>query len=168
MIKCVTYIFENSLSNFKINYGRIAHKLTKLMHTKSKVWACESQILKSPNHASIFSRVRKGNTIMRKQTCGKAARSLGGLGILHVKTMEHIKSILRLCKGKPKMSSRNLYTQTIIEITKVLKLKRRTESSNKRGNMLGVVHCENNVIYIEKKINDSTLGLKDEQGIVSK
>ena len=90
MIKGATKIPENSLSSFKMNSGRMAHELTQLMHTKRKVWARESQILESPNHASILSGVRQGNTIMRKQTCRRIARSLGRLRILHVKTMEYI------------------------------------------------------------------------------
>ena len=42
-------------------------------------------------------------------------------------------------------------------------LKDSTESINKRGNMLGVVPCDDNVIYLEKKINNGVVRLKNEQ-----
>ena len=66
MMKSATKISENSFSSLKMNSCRTAHELTQLVHTKGKVWTCESQILESPNHASIPRGVRKSNTIMKK------------------------------------------------------------------------------------------------------
>ena len=87
MMKSATKISENSLGSLKMNSCRTAYELTQLVHTEGKVWTCESQILKSPHHASILSRVRESNTIMWKQVCRRAARSLGRLRIFHVKMM---------------------------------------------------------------------------------
>ena len=115
-----------------------------------------------------FSRIRKSNTILRKQTCRRAAKSFGGLGVLHVKPMKNIKGILGLCNSEPKLSLRNLNPQEIIESAKVFKFKYRNESSNKRRNMLGVVPCDDNIIHIEKEIDENALRLKNEQGTINK
>ena len=85
--------------------------------------------------------------------CRWAARSLGGLGVLHVKSMKNIRSILGKSESKPKLRPCNLNPQEVIESTMVFKLKPSTESIYKRGNMLGVIPCDDNIIHIEKEIN---------------